>query len=204
MKQQRQQRIDHEIQRELARVISMELKDPRLGFVTVTRVEVTTDLHTAKVFVSIIGDRHVARQSMDALKSAAGYMRGELGAAVKLRHTPELVFVEDRTTERAIALSGVLAKAAAKDAAAATVADVAADGAPVDATAATVAVKDPAAKAAAVAAAAGPAVAEAPAVVKAPAAGAAPVVAASPVVTASAVAGSEGSEGAKGAEGRDD
>jgi hypothetical protein len=69
------------------------------------------------VFVSIIGDRHVARQSMDALKSAAGFMRGELGAAVKLRHTPELVFVEDRTTERAIALSSVLAKAAAKDAA---------------------------------------------------------------------------------------
>jgi ribosome-binding factor A len=119
LKQQRQQRIDHEIQRELARVISTELKDPRLGFVTVTRVEVTADLQTAKVFVSIIGDRHVARQSMDALKSAAGYMRGELGAAVKLRHTPELVFVEDRTTERAIALSGVLAKAAAKDAAAA-------------------------------------------------------------------------------------
>ncbi len=85
---------------------------------TVTRVEVTNDLHTAKVFVSIIGDRHVARQSMEALKSAAGFMRGELGAAVKLRHTPELVFVEDRTTERAIALSGVLAKAAARDAAA--------------------------------------------------------------------------------------
>ena len=71
----------------------------------------------AKVFVSIIGDRHVARQSMDALKSAAGYMRGELGAAVKLRHTPELAFVEDRTTERAIALSRTLAEAAAKDAA---------------------------------------------------------------------------------------
>ncbi len=119
MKQQRQQRIDHEIQRELARIISTELKDPRLGFVTVTRVEVQQDLHVAKVFVSIIGDRHVARQSMDALKSAAGYMRGELGAAVKLRHTPELAFVEDRTTERAIALSRTLAAAAAKDAAAA-------------------------------------------------------------------------------------
>jgi ribosome-binding factor A len=134
LKQQRQQRIDHEIQRELARIISLELKDPRLGFVTVTRVEVTTDLHTAKVFVSIIGDRHVARQSMDALKSAAGYMRGELGAAVKLRHTPELVFVEDRTTERAIALSGVLAKAAAKEAA--TVGSVAPGVAAVEAAAA--------------------------------------------------------------------
>jgi ribosome-binding factor A len=68
-----------------------------------------------KVFVSIIGDRHVARQTMDALKSAAGFIRGELGAAVALRHTPELTFVEDRTTERAIALSKTLEKAQVVD-----------------------------------------------------------------------------------------
>ena len=49
-------------------------------------------MRTAKVFVSIIGDRHVARQSMDALESAKGFMRGELGHAVELRHTPELTF----------------------------------------------------------------------------------------------------------------
>lgn len=113
MKRERMARIDHELQRELARLISVELKDPRLGFVTVTRVEVGHDLRTAKVFVSIIGDRHVARQSMDALESAKGFLRGELGHAVELRHTPELTFVEDRSTERAIALSQVLAKTAA-------------------------------------------------------------------------------------------
>ncbi len=110
MKRERMGRIDHELQRELARLISTELKDPRLGFVTVTRVEITNDLHSAKVFVSIVGDRHVARQSMDALESAKGFLRGELGHAVALRHTPELAFVEDRTTERAIALSQVLAR----------------------------------------------------------------------------------------------
>ena len=82
-----------------------------MGFATVTRCEVTQDLMFCKVFVSIIGDRHVARQTMDALKSAAGFIRGELGAAVALRHTPELTFVEDRTTERAIALSKTLEKA---------------------------------------------------------------------------------------------
>ena len=114
MKRERQVRIDHELQRELARLISRELSDPRLGFVTVTRVEVTQDLNTAKVFVSIIGDRHVAGQSMEALESAKKFLRGELGRGVKLRHTPELVFVEDRTTERAIALSKVLAESAAK------------------------------------------------------------------------------------------
>lgn len=110
MKRERQNRIDHELQRELARLISRDLSDPRLGFVTVTRVEITQDMHTAKVFVSVIGDRHVARQSLDALESAKGFLRGELGHAVNLRHTPELVFVEDRSTERAIELSKVLSE----------------------------------------------------------------------------------------------
>ena len=108
MKQQRMQRIDAEIQRVLGTLISQELKDPRLGFTTVTRVEVTQDLHAAKVYVSIIGDRHVARQTMDALDHAKKFLRGELGHQVKLRHTPELQFVEDRTTERAISLAKTL------------------------------------------------------------------------------------------------
>ncbi len=111
MKRERLGRIDHEIQRALSKIISLDVKDPRMGFSTVTRCEVTQDLMFCKVFVSIIGDRHVARQTMDALKSAAGFIRGELGAAVALRHTPELTFVEDRTTERAIALSKTLEKA---------------------------------------------------------------------------------------------
>ncbi len=105
-------RIDHELQRELATVIATELKDPRMGFVTVTRVEITSDLQTAKVYVSIIGDRHVAKQSMLALESAKGFLRGALGSGVALRHTPELTFVEDRTTEKAIALSRMLAASA--------------------------------------------------------------------------------------------
>lgn len=119
MKKERRERIDHELQRELARLISTELKDPRLGFTTVTGVEISDDMQHAKVFVSIIGDRHVARQSMDALKSAGGFLRGELGHAVRLRFTPELTFIEDRSTERAIALSKTLAQAVAVPAASA-------------------------------------------------------------------------------------
>ena len=111
MKQQRMQRIDHEIQRVLGTLISQELKDPRLGFTTVTRVEITQDLQHAKVFVSIIGDRHVAKQTMDALGHASRFIRGELGREIKLRHTPELQFVEDRSTERAINLSKTLREA---------------------------------------------------------------------------------------------
>jgi ribosome-binding factor A len=111
VKAQRMARVDHEVQRAVAKIIAEDLKDPRLGFVTVTRAEITSDMMNCKVFVSIIGDRHVARISMDALTAAAGFIRGELGAAVKLRHTPQLTFVEDRTTEQAIALSKTLERA---------------------------------------------------------------------------------------------
>ncbi len=111
MKQQRQARIDSEIQKALAKIISEDLKDPRLGFVTVVRCEITQDMRFCKVFVSIIGDRHVARQSMDALTNSARFLRGELGHAIDIRYTPELTFVEDRSTEKAIALSQTLERA---------------------------------------------------------------------------------------------
>jgi len=110
MKRERLGRIDTAIQRALAKLISTELSDPRLAFTTVTRVEITEDLQQAKVFVSIIGDRHQARQSMEVLRRAAGFLRGGLGHAVDLRHTPELTFIEDRTTERAIALEKTFAQ----------------------------------------------------------------------------------------------
>src|SRR5258708_2017755 len=103
-------RSDNEVQRGGAKIIFEELKDPRLGFVTVARTEISSDMMNCKVYVSVIGDRHVARQSMDALKNAAGFIRGEVGAMVKLRYTPELTFVEDRSTEEAIALSKTLAR----------------------------------------------------------------------------------------------
>lgn len=113
MKAQRIAKIDHEIQRILGMLISQELQDPRLAFVTVTRVEVAEDLRRCKVFVGIIGDRHQARQSLDALQHAAGFLRGELGRKIDLRYTPELVFVEDRSAERAIELAKMLRAAAA-------------------------------------------------------------------------------------------
>lgn len=108
MKAQRIAKIDHEIQRILGTLISQELQDPRLSFVTVTRVEVTDDLRHCKVFVSVIGDRQAARRSLDALVHARGFLRGELGRKIDLRHTPELIFVEDRSAERAIELAKTL------------------------------------------------------------------------------------------------
>jgi ribosome-binding factor A len=102
-------RLDHEIQRAVAKIIAEDVKDPRMGFVTVTRCEITADMKECKVFVSVIGDRHVARQSLEALQRAAKFIRGGLGNAIELRYTPNLTFVEDRTTERAIELSKTLA-----------------------------------------------------------------------------------------------
>ncbi len=117
MKAQRLAKIDHEIQRILGTLISQELQDPRLAFVTVTHVEVSDDLRHCKVFVSVIGDRHQAGQSLDALKHAGRFLRGELGRKIDLRHIPELVFVEDRSAERAIELAKTLREAAAHSAA---------------------------------------------------------------------------------------
>ncbi len=113
MKAQRRDRIDHEVRRAIAQIIAEDVKDPRIGFVTVTRAEITADMKHCKVFVSVIGDRHAARQSMDALTSARRFIRGRLGEEVDLRYTPELAFVEDRTTERAIALTHKVDAAAA-------------------------------------------------------------------------------------------
>lgn len=108
MKAQRIAKIDHEIQRTLGTLISQELQDPRLAFVTVTHVEVSDDLRHCKVYVSVIGDRQAARQSLDALRHAGRFLRGELGRKIDLRYTPELIFVEDRSAERAIALAKTL------------------------------------------------------------------------------------------------
>ena len=108
MKAQRIARIDQEIRRILGTLITQELSDPRLSFVTVTRAEISDDLQHCKVFVSVIGDRHQARQSLDALTHASGFLRGELGHKIELRHTPDLIFIEDRSTERAIELAKTL------------------------------------------------------------------------------------------------
>src|SRR5665213_306018 len=116
VKQQRIAKIDHELQRVLGTLITQELRDPRLGFVTVTRAEITDDMQHCKVFVSIIGDRHVARQTLEALEHAAGFLRGELGHRIDLRYTPELTFVEDRSAERAIELAKTLREQAERTA----------------------------------------------------------------------------------------
>ena len=84
-------RINEEIQRELASLIRT-VKDPRVhGLVSITAVDTTSDLRYSRIYVSVLDKKEVVK----GLKSAAGYLRRELGAALKLRYTPELQFVED-------------------------------------------------------------------------------------------------------------
>lgn len=93
-------RINEEIQRELAERIR-NLKDPRVQatMVSVTRVETTPDLRYAKVYVSFL-DKTAAKDGIKGLKSAGGYLRRELGAALQLRYTPELMWQEDDSITR--------------------------------------------------------------------------------------------------------
>ena len=88
-------RVGDQIQAELADILGRRLKDPRLGFVTVTGVDVTPDLRTARVYVSVLQG-----EGLPVLERAKGFLRKELGRRIRLRHVPELVFVEDRSAER--------------------------------------------------------------------------------------------------------
>ena len=93
-------RINEEIQREMSALLRT-LKDPRLqsGLLTVTHADTTSDLRYAKIYVSAL-DKTQEKDMMKALKSASGYLRRELGAALRLRYTPELQFIADDSIEQ--------------------------------------------------------------------------------------------------------
>ncbi len=100
------QRINGEVQRELSRIISMEIKDPRINPMTsVTDVIVTPDLKYCKAFISVLGDEESAKETIEGLKSASGYIRRELARSINLRNTPEITFVLDNSIEYGIEMS---------------------------------------------------------------------------------------------------
>lgn len=95
----RTEQVAEAIKVEVSQTIQRELKDPRLGFATVTRVEVSPDLKHAKVFFSVIGDEEVKKESLKVLKGASGYLRRELAHKLTLRYVPELHFEFDVAME---------------------------------------------------------------------------------------------------------
>ena len=96
----RQERIQEQLVQELSEMIRRDLRDPRLGFVTLTGAEITRDLRHAKVYVSVLGDTEAQAQSIKALNSASGLLRGEFARRAHLRVAPDLVFQQDIGIER--------------------------------------------------------------------------------------------------------
>ncbi|MBD6615077.1 30S ribosome-binding factor RbfA [Komarekiella sp. 'clone 1'] len=95
-------RVAELIKREVSQMLLNGIKDDRVatGMVSVTDVDVSGDLQHAKIYISIYGTDEAKAETMAGLKSATGYVRSELGARVRLRRTPEVVFIEDRSIER--------------------------------------------------------------------------------------------------------
>lgn len=96
----RPERVREFIKEQVGEIIQRELKDPRIGFVSVTGVEVSADLRHAKVFVSVLGDAQAKADTMAGLTSAQGYVRGELGRRLQMRFSPEVLFRLDESIER--------------------------------------------------------------------------------------------------------
>jgi ribosome-binding factor A len=108
MPTQRQLRVQELLKQEVSRILQFELRDPRLGFVTVTDVEVSPDLRYARVFVSVYGDQKAVSRSMERLRASTGFVRGVLGHSIELRYTPELTFVHDTSVARAARIAELL------------------------------------------------------------------------------------------------
>jgi ribosome-binding factor A len=100
----------------VAQSLELKIKDPRLGFVTITEVRVTNDLREATVFYTVLGDETARTETAAALESAKGVLRTEVGAGTGVRHTPSLAFVLDSVPDTARAIDDLLAAAAAADA----------------------------------------------------------------------------------------
>lgn len=104
---QRAQRVGEEIKREVSDLLR-SMKDPRIGFVTVTDVAVSNDLRHAKIFVSVYGSEEQKQESLEGLKAATGFVRSEIGRRIRLRHTPEIQFRLDGSIERGLRINQLL------------------------------------------------------------------------------------------------
>jgi len=104
----RMRRVDEAVRAVLTDAISKDLKDPRVGFVTVTAVKTSSDLRHARVYVSVLGDEPVRADSLEGLRSAHGYLQGAIARQLTLRHTPALTFEYDESIDRGMRISQLL------------------------------------------------------------------------------------------------
>ncbi|NSL51140.1 30S ribosome-binding factor RbfA [Calidifontibacillus erzurumensis] len=92
-------RVGEQMKKELSDIISRKIKDPRIGFVTVTDVQVSGDLQIAKVYITVLGDEEAKQNTLTALAKANGFIRSEIGKRIRLRKTPEIFFEFDESIE---------------------------------------------------------------------------------------------------------
>ncbi len=112
---QRKRRIESEIQRVLSELIVREVKDPRVGNVTITAVSVAADMGTARVYFTPFASKNPHEQVRIGLMHAGGFLRGEVGRRLRLRHAPRLDFVFDDTADKASRLTGLIERAVKQD-----------------------------------------------------------------------------------------
>ena len=101
-------RVDEGVRQVLADALAVELKDPRVGFVTVTDVRTSADLRHARVYVSVLGDDTQREATLAGLRSAHGYLQARIARELRLRRTPTLEFTYDDTTDRALRVQALL------------------------------------------------------------------------------------------------
>ena len=104
----RPERLGEQIREEVSQIILGELSDPRIGFVTVTDVEVSSDLRNARIYVSILGSDDEVARSLGALRAASGFIRWHLGRSLNLRHLPDLHFAHDKIARTATRIEEIL------------------------------------------------------------------------------------------------
>ncbi len=108
-------RVNVEVQRELGRIITREIKDPRISSLTsVVAVEVAPDLKSCKAYISVLGDEKVQKDTLDGLHSAMGFIRRELAHSINLRNTPMITFIIDQSIEYGVNMSKKIAEVTAE------------------------------------------------------------------------------------------
>jgi|SRR5260370_23203198 ribosome-binding factor A len=108
----RRERLREQFKKEVSAILQREMKDPRIGFVSVTDVELSMDMRHAKVFISILGDAEAKAKTMATLGNAQGFVRKELGRRIRLRYIPEILFKLDESIERGVRVQRLLREVA--------------------------------------------------------------------------------------------
>lgn len=108
MTSRRSERLAESIKQEVSKIILYELKDPRISFITVTKVEITPDLKNAKVYISILGDDVTRTKTLRAIEHAKGFIQSKVGAQLQIRYTPILTFCLDESVQKSLHISKLI------------------------------------------------------------------------------------------------